>query len=117
MKTIDARKLNEIMERDDAWVLVDVLPQDSYEKRHIPGAHSAPFDEASFVDRVEKLVESPDDTVILYCASTDCDLSPKAARALDDAGYRNVLDFEGGLAEWKQAGYQLAGADTAGQAH
>ena len=42
MKTIDAQELDAIMERDDAWVLVDALPEESYERRHIAGAHSVP---------------------------------------------------------------------------
>jgi rhodanese-related sulfurtransferase len=32
---------------------------------------------------------------------------------LDDAGFENVLEYEGGLKDWKTAGFMTDGADTA----
>jgi len=37
---------------------------------------------------------------------------PKAAEALLEKGYRNVWDFETGLAGWKNAGHNLVGTET-----
>lgn len=108
MKTIDAHELNDIMEREDDWVLLDVLPREHYEDEHVPGANNIPLDGGGFIDQVRGVTESPDDKVIVYCANTECELSPQAARALEDAGYTNVLDFEGGVEEWKSAGYEVA---------
>jgi len=108
MNTIDARELNAIMEEDGDWILIDTLPEESYEQRHIPGAHSVPANEPDFVERVDELVESRDDTVIVYCSDESCGLSPEAAEKLEEAGFTNVLDFSGGLKEWKEAGNPLA---------
>lgn len=93
-------------ERD--FVLVDVLPSDSYETRHIPGAVNVPF-EADFEEEVAQ-VAGKDDLVVVYCASEQCNLSPKAAETLVSAGYENVYDYTAGLAGWKDAGKAFEGA-------
>lgn len=107
MQTIDARKVRDLINMKDAAILVDTLPQETYEKAHIPGAHSVPAKSEDFIERVDDLVDSRNQTVIVYCANEECDLSPTAARKLEDAGYANVLDFEGGIEAWREAGYEL----------
>ncbi|MFG0304956.1 MAG: rhodanese-like domain-containing protein [Phycisphaerales bacterium JB040] len=107
MNIINARQLSDMLDRDDDWVLIDTLPAESYEKRHIPGAHHVPTDAPDFVGRVEDLVESRDDPVVVYCANTDCDLSPRAAEKLEGAGFTNVHDFEGGLEAWEESGHEV----------
>jgi len=53
--------------------------------------------------------------VIVYCGSHSCGLSPQAVVGLAEAGFMNVVDYEGGLKSWAEAGYDLEGeeADTA----
>lgn len=108
MQTISATELNRIMERDDDWVLLDVLPPDSYKRQHIPGAYNAPIGRDDFEQRTEKLIESRDAKVIVYCADSECSLSPEAGKQLERRGFSTVLDFEGGLEEWKEAGLPTA---------
>jgi len=43
----------------------------------------------------------------VYCARTECQSSHHAAEKLEQAGFRNVIDFEGGAEEWKRAGLEL----------
>jgi rhodanese-related sulfurtransferase len=43
----------------------------------------------------------------VYCASRSCTASPTLAQKLVDIGFTNVVDFEGGIAEWEHAGYRL----------
>ena len=114
MKTIDAKELNEIMEERDDWLLLDVLPPESYEEQHIPGAYNAPVTQDDFVKRAEKLSDSPSDTVIVYCADSDCGLSPKAAKELEERGFTRVFDFEGGIEAWKDAGFHVASDKESG---
>ncbi len=111
MKSISAEEVRARIGEDDNAVLIDTLPSESYAKEHIPGARSAPAKDPGFVERVEGMVASRDAPVIVYCANKECDLSPTAARKLEDAGFSYVLDFEGGLDEWKNAGFEVeAGA-------
>lgn len=107
MQTLNAKQVQALNEKDLA--LVDVLPVDSYEKQHIPGAVNVPFEDEHFLERVERIVGDKDSKVVVYCASEDCDLSPRAARKLAEAGYQEVADFEGGLKEWQEAGFPLEG--------
>lgn len=108
MKTITAEQLNDIMEREDEWVLIDVLPKEHYDKEHIPGAHNIPLETDDFTQQVSEVLDSDQDRVILYCANDACELSPQAARKLERAGFENVTDFEGGIEEWKAAGFETA---------
>ena len=50
---------------------------------------------------------SADDEIVLYCTGQECVASSRAYHALERAGYRNVLHFEGGLAAWDAAGLPI----------
>lgn len=105
MKTITARQLRDVLNDKGDWTLIDTLPREHSRRQHIPGAHAVPFEEENFVRRVEGIVGTRDDPVIVYCANDHCDLSPKAGRALEQGGFTNVIDFEGGIEAWTEAGY------------
>mgnify|MGYP003626742147 CR=1 FL=1 len=40
--------------------------------------------------------------VVVYCANFDCPASTDAARKLDEAGFNNVYDYEGGTQDWME---------------
>ena len=62
---------------------------------------------------MEKLVGGKKDKpIVVYCASTTCDASPKAARRLNEAGFSKVYDYEGGVKAWKESGLELKGSET-----
>ncbi len=84
-----------------------MLGREDFERAHIPGSENVPVDRDDFAERVEELVSDKDDTIVVYCASFDCEASPKAARKLDGAGFSNVYDFEGGIKEWMKAGHEV----------
>jgi rhodanese-related sulfurtransferase len=42
---------------------------------------------------------------VTYCSSFECEASTIAAQKLDKYGFKNVLEFKGGLEDWKKAGY------------
>lgn len=81
--------------------LIDVLKPDHYEAVHLPGAINVPA--AELAERAPDLFD-PDDLIVVYCSSFDCEQSTSAARILDDLGFTNVYDFEGGIAEWRRRG-------------
>jgi rhodanese-related sulfurtransferase len=45
-----------------------------------------------------------DSAIVVYCAGPHCSASREAAEKLAELGYSGVAAFEGGLAQWKQAG-------------
>ncbi len=88
------------------FTLVDVLSSESYAKEHIAGAISIPL--VDLEKKAESLLKK-EDTIVVYCASFECSASTKAAEKLMEMGYKNVLDYKGGLKDYKEAGFTLEG--------
>ncbi|MFB6246601.1 MAG: rhodanese-like domain-containing protein [Candidatus Pacearchaeota archaeon] len=107
MDTISAEELKSKIDDGEDFVLVDVLGQDSYTAKHLPDAINIPVNEIE--DKASEKLPDKDKEVIVYCASTDCQASPQAAEKLEELGYKNVKDFESGIAGWQEAGYELEG--------
>lgn len=108
MRSITADELREIMEASGKVPVINVLPPESFAEAHIPGSHNVPVGDPNFERQVEDLVDTKSDPVVVYCASESCDASPKAARKLEGAGFSEVMDFQGGMEAWKDAGYEVA---------
>lgn len=113
MRTITAKELHDLRTEHEDLVLVNVLSEDSFETEHIPGSTNIPETRDDFVTAVRDLAGSKDRPVVVYCASKDCTASPSAAKKLHDAGFTDVMDFEGGLAEWKLAGNTVESGEPA----
>jgi len=88
-------------------ILIDVRDKADYEAEHIKGSISVPIGELLMraLEHWDK-----DHEVIVYCGSFECPASTKAAKLLDDAGFENVIEYEGGLKDWKMAGFMTDGA-------
>lgn len=97
--TRDELKMMNETEHED-FVLLNVLPRDAFNKQHIRTSINIPVQDDNFVDKVADVVGSKDRKVVVYCASFDCDASPKAARKLEEAGFTQVYDYEGGTQDW-----------------
>ena len=119
LKTISRKNLeqkltempNNVSERD-GFALVNVLGPANFAKEHIPGSINIPVDE---VNRFESKF-SKDKEIIVYCASPDCDASPKVAQELMKRGFVDVHDYEEGMSDWKRAGNAVEGSEATGQA-
>lgn len=107
--TITRDDLKKKIDEGADFALIDVLGEMSYAQKHLPGAINIPGGHENFVAEVEKAVGDKNKEVIVYCASFSCQASPAAAGKLADAGYANVRDFKGGLADWEEAGYPFEG--------
>jgi len=105
MKTISAEELKKKIDAGEDFEFVDVLSKDSFEAKHLPGSKNIPVDELE--EKAETELPDKDKEVIVYCASTECQASPRAAKKLEEMGYTNVVDFEVGLAGWQDAGYKF----------
>lgn len=72
----------------------------------IPGTDlSIPYDEVGA--NLEKLPEGEDTRVVLYCMTGP--MSTEAAEVLVGRGYENVLELDGGMEAWRDAGFSLEG--------
>lgn len=102
MKTITAYDLQRWLGADRDLVLVDVLPKASFEQRHIPGSVNAPVDAPDFERRVEEYAAGDKSRrVVVYCANSACNASPRAAQKLEAAGFTQVYDYEAGIEGWE----------------
>lgn len=107
MKSLSAAKLHDMMLERPGMPVLNVLPREMHRESHVPGTPNVPVTEDDFAEQVEGLVSSKDEPVVVYCKNKSCDASEKAGRMLEEAGFTNVYDFEGGIEEWEQAGYSL----------
>ena len=95
-------------------VFLDARPEEFYDKGHIQGALSLPW---QMVD--EKCMEimdkiPPDCTIITYCDGPACDLSHLLAEFMKDMGFENVRVLVNGWTLWKQHKLPIDGADHRG---
>ena len=94
-------QLLEKMENKDDFVLVEVLDEDQYEKKHLPGAVNIPVNKIK--ERAKKEILDKEKEIVVYCADFNCHASTSAAEKLEEMEYKNVMDFAGGKKEWEKA--------------
>jgi rhodanese-related sulfurtransferase len=102
MKKITREVLKNMMDTNVDFVLIDARGHEAFDKEHLPGAVSIPSDHLG-----EHLLKNykKDRTIVTYCSSFECTASTIAAEKLEKYGFRNILEFKGGLADWKGNGY------------
>lgn len=91
-------------------VVVDARSTASFREGHIAGARPLPLEEAKQRTGKSRLLDDvPKDAVVIaYCNGFSCHDSTELAKLLIAAGYSSVYVFEGGLPEWRDAGYPVA---------
>ncbi|MGQ0526589.1 MAG: rhodanese-like domain-containing protein [Alphaproteobacteria bacterium] len=116
MKNLNKKQFEEKFGTNDNAVVINVLAQDKFTAEHIPGSINIPLQSENFLKDVQSKVPSKDTEVAIYCASTECSASEDAAKKLEEAGYKNVYDFTGGMKEWTEGGgkTEKSGAATTG---
>jgi len=107
MQTIDRNQLVQKMDRNEDFELIDVLPQESFQHYHIPGARNIPINSENFEDQIQQTVPEKDKEIVVYCKDQECPASPQAAEKLESMGYTNVYDYEAGKEDWRHAGLQV----------
>ena len=87
-------------------VIFDARPHTFYQLGHIPKALNLSRNEFEKDLRFirEKIPYLHTKKLIVYCSDSFCDDSRKVAEKLIQAGLRQVSVFEGGWAEWQEAG-------------
>jgi rhodanese-related sulfurtransferase len=90
-------------------VFVDAREEHNFGQGRIKGAISLPV--GQFEAKLAKFEsEVPfSDTLVVYCNGYGCNDSMTVGKKLMSNGYHQVLVFEGGYPEWKDAGYPLEG--------
>jgi rhodanese-related sulfurtransferase len=130
-KLIDTAKLKKWVDKKADVVIVDTMPESSYNTHHIPGALNA---EVSIEEKdvttaqlknLAKVVKKACTTkkngktkvdktkkIIVYCGYVQCRRSHWAAQYLVKQGYKNVYRQPGGIYAWNDAGYATEAVET-----
>lgn len=101
--------LQEWMDSDRSFYLVDILTKDHFQKVHLPGAENACVFEVVFLDSIQKIASDRDAEIVLYGSSNRSKDAETAADKLHRAGYRRLHFLDGGLDAWRESGKPLAG--------
>ena len=89
---ISYQKMKEMINKSKIY-LIDVRRSQEFEEGHLDGAINIPV--YNIKQNIEKLVKNKDENIILYCSSGY--RSKEAKDILEDLGYENVYNLEGGL--------------------
>ncbi len=101
VRTISFDDLLKKFKSNERFVLVDARSREDYDRSHLPGALSVPVDEVrDYADRLDKSEE-----IVTYCGSFQCPASTAAAKEFMGLGFKNVLDYKGGIQEWSEKHY------------
>lgn len=103
---INGKEVYKMLNKKNSFKLVDVLSKEHYEKEHIAGAISLPEEEIE--TEAEKVLDK-NDMIAVYCASEKCQASARVANKLCDMGYKHVLEYSGGLEDYKKEKLPLEG--------
>lgn len=93
-RQITPQEAREIMDGEEAVVVLDVRTREEYESGHIRGAVCLPNEE---IAGEPDILPDKKQQILVYCRSGR--RSKQAAQKLADMGYKNVLEF-GGILSW-----------------
>jgi rhodanese-related sulfurtransferase/polyisoprenoid-binding protein YceI len=110
VKEISPAQLASWMEAHKEFYLIDTLPKDHYQKRHIPNAKNACVFEVSFIEQIEGITADKNAETVLYGSSIKSMDALTAAEKLDRNGYRHISVLTGGIEDWQASGQPLEGA-------
>ncbi|MCP4191583.1 MAG: pyridoxal-phosphate dependent enzyme [Planctomycetaceae bacterium] len=99
--TIRVKNLNELLESENAPVIIDIRNAEMFSESHIPGSINIPQDDLA--KRSDELPEDRDSPIITVCNIGK--FSKHATLFLKSKGYRSVKSAKGGLNEWVRKGY------------
>lgn len=98
-------ELEEMLDSDPDFHLIEVLSEEDFEEFHLPGAINIPGDQLR--SRIAEVVPDKDATIVVYCANPACTASDRAAELLVNMGYTDVHDYRGGKEHWTEGGHSV----------
>lgn len=84
-------------------VILDVRTPEEFAEGHLDGAIMLDFYEADFATRLAEL--DPEVPYLLYCRSGN--RSGQTTAIMNDLGFTDVADVDGGIVAWSGAGLEL----------
>ena len=110
-KMLSPKALHDRLKVGSPFILIDILVEDHFRAIHLPGAINACVYEVVFLDNIAGLIPEKDQEIVVYGSSNKSLEAVTAAEKLAGAGYQDVSVLDGGIKDWKSAGYELEGDD------
>jgi rhodanese-related sulfurtransferase len=106
MNLITREELKQKLDNGDRFKLIMTMHELAFQQAHIPNSIN--------IYQLEEALARlrPDEEIVVYCTNEACVASVRAYRLLKAHGYRQVRRYAGGLTDWSEAGYPLAGQVT-----
>ena len=98
----------EEVQRGEA-LLLDAMPDNFYQKRHVRGAVSMPLGLFDIVYMMTFTEEDKEKKIIVYGGTISRLYDLEVANKLLLRGFKNVRIMEGGMAAWEEKGYPVEG--------
>ncbi len=108
---IDVNSAQEYVAQHENAVILDVRTPAEYDMSHITGAMNVNVQNDDFATMVAGL--DKDKTYLVHCTRNPADgRSARALVTLQELGFRNLYNLEGGYIAWKEAELPLTEADN-----
>lgn len=104
IKEVSIDDVKKMIDNKEKIIILDVRDKEEFETGYIPGAINLSRGMLEF--KISTLIPDKNATIIVYCG---IDLrGPLATKTLNEFGYKNAVNINGGLKAWKAAGYPIA---------
>ncbi len=101
VREVSIHDVKAMLDRGEAFELVDVREESEYARGHLPGAKHL---SKGIIERdIETRYPDPNTRLVLYCGGGF--RSALAADNLQKMGYGNIVSMDGGWRGWTEAGF------------
>jgi glyoxylase-like metal-dependent hydrolase (beta-lactamase superfamily II)/rhodanese-related sulfurtransferase len=102
MKEISTQKLLKLIQSEKDFVLLDCRGVDYFNWEHIENAVNLRWKYVS--KKASKMLNNKKQLIITSCDGFTCNASIRCYKSLIKEGYKNIIEYSGGLADWKAHG-------------
>jgi len=111
IKEVSVQEVNDKLNPDNGFTLLDVREADEWEQGHL---NKAIFLPRGFLEvKADKMLADKNEPIVVYCAGGT--RSAFAAKTLQDLGYSKVYSMRGGFTEWKNNGLPFVTPEKVGK--
>ena len=103
VETVPATEASEVVNGNGAAILLDIRTPEEFAAGHLEDAVNIDFYAADFAQRIGSL--DRDLPYVVYCRSGN--RSGQAMELFRDLGFNDVVDVDGGIVAWAEAGLQI----------
>jgi len=99
----EAHRLIEEHASDPNFMIIDVRSEDEYKQGHLANAVNLLYTSPDFTEIMQQ--HGKEKTYLFYCLFGG--RSMNAMQKLLPLGFKNVYNLDGGIEEWKEAGFEV----------